>query len=198
MACFRTCSTCESRSQAPLCHYALRTISNRAEGTFARLRYILGGDRPSQTTHLTLFTARFHGAVLEAQDTKGGISRVAPPGPQSWLHSLPPILSEVPQTPISSCSKGSRGLSVWPRVLGIFTETAISPSPSLRQRPTRYAIRAGRNFTCIPCYQGRRLSLHLTRAPLGATGDDRLVDRQLHRRPTRSEEHTSELQSLRH
>ena len=29
-----------------------------AEGTFARLRYILGGDRPSQTAHLTLFTTR--------------------------------------------------------------------------------------------------------------------------------------------
>jgi hypothetical protein len=84
--------------------------------------------------------------VLEAQDTKGGISRAAPQGPQSLLHSLPPILSEVPQTPISGCSKGSRGLSVLPRVLGIFTETAISPSPSLRQRPTRYAIRAGRNL----------------------------------------------------
>ena len=111
-----------------------------------RLRYILGGDRPSQTTRLTLFTARIHGAMLEARDTKGGISRAAPQGPQSLLHSLPPILSEVPQTPISSCSKGSRGLSVLPRVLGIFTETAISPSPSLRQRSTRYAIRAGRNL----------------------------------------------------
>ena len=121
-------------------------IADHAEGTFVRLRYALGGDRPSQTTRLTLFTARIHGAVLEARDTKGGISRVAPQGPQSLLHSLPPILSEVPQTPISSCSKGSRGLSVWPRVLGIFTETAISPSPSLRQRPTRYAIRAGRNL----------------------------------------------------
>ena len=33
-----------------------------------------------------------------------------------------------------------------PRVLGIFTETAISPSPSLRQRPSRCAIRAGRNL----------------------------------------------------
>src|ERR671917_1704104 len=57
-ACFRTCSTCPSRSQAPLCLCALRTISNRAEGTFARLRYSLGGDRPSQTTHLTMFPAR--------------------------------------------------------------------------------------------------------------------------------------------
>src|ERR671919_3219757 len=154
MACFRTCSSCRSRSQAPLCHYALRTISNRAEGTFARLRYILGGDRPSQTTHLTLFPAPIQGAGLEARNIKGGISRLAPPGPKSWLHSLPPILSEMPQTPISSCSKGSRGLSVWPRVLGIFTETLISPSPSLRQRPSRYAIRAGRNFTLIPCFPG--------------------------------------------
>src|SRR5688500_18957188 len=57
-ACFRTCSTCLSRSQAPLCLCALRTISNRAEGTFARLRYTLGGDRPSQTAHLTLFPTR--------------------------------------------------------------------------------------------------------------------------------------------
>jgi hypothetical protein len=55
---FRTCSTCRSRSQAPLCLYTLRTISDRAEGTFARLRYILGGDRPSQTAHLTLFPVR--------------------------------------------------------------------------------------------------------------------------------------------
>ena len=55
---FRPCSTCMSRSQAPLCLYALRTISNRAEGTFGRLRYILGGDRPSQTAHLTLFPTR--------------------------------------------------------------------------------------------------------------------------------------------
>ena len=57
-SCFRTCSTCQSRSQAPLYLYALRTISNRAEGTFGRLRYILGGDRPSQTAYLTLFTPR--------------------------------------------------------------------------------------------------------------------------------------------
>ena len=47
-----------SRSQAPLCFYTLRTITDRAEGTFGSLRYILGGDRPSQTTHLTLFPDR--------------------------------------------------------------------------------------------------------------------------------------------
>jgi hypothetical protein len=44
------------------------------------------------------------------------------------------------------CSKGSRGLSVRSRVSGIFTATSISPSPWLRQRPSRYTIRAGRNL----------------------------------------------------
>ena len=52
---FPPCSTCQSCSQATLYFCALQTISNRLEVTFGRLRYILGGDRPSQTTHQTLF-----------------------------------------------------------------------------------------------------------------------------------------------
>src|SRR3954454_16034868 len=87
-----------------------------------------------------------NGSGLEAQNTKGGIPRLAPRGLASPLHSLPPILDNVHRTSTSNCSKGSRGLSVQPRVFGIFTETTISPDPSLRQRPSRYAIRAGRNF----------------------------------------------------
>src|SRR5699024_10341782 len=55
---FRPCSTCRSRSQAPLCLYTQSAISDRAEGTFALLRYSLGGDRPSQTTHHTLSLIR--------------------------------------------------------------------------------------------------------------------------------------------
>ena len=47
---------------------------------------------------------------------------------------------------MSSCSKGAQGLSVLPRVDGIFTAGAISLSPWLRQRGSRYAIRAGRNL----------------------------------------------------
>src|SRR3989339_992779 len=47
---------------------------------------------------------------------------------------------------MSGYSKGSRGLFVLPRVVGIFTRTSISPSPLLRQRSDRYAIRAGRNL----------------------------------------------------
>src|SRR6056300_1663153 len=51
---FRTCSTCQSHSQASLCHCTLRTVTKRAEDTFRSLRYFLGGDHPSQTTHQTL------------------------------------------------------------------------------------------------------------------------------------------------
>ena len=58
MTVFRLCSTCQSRSQAGLCHCTLRTISDRSEPTFARLRYFLGGDRPSQTTHHTMSCSR--------------------------------------------------------------------------------------------------------------------------------------------
>ena len=45
-----------------------------------------------------------------------------------------------------SYSEGSQGLSVPLRVLGIFTETTISPSSRLRQCGDRYTIRAGRNL----------------------------------------------------
>ena len=45
-----------------------------------------------------------------------------------------------------SYSKASRGLFVLLRVTRIFTSTSISPSPSLRQRPSRYAFHAGRNL----------------------------------------------------
>ncbi|SPT75802.1 Cell wall-associated hydrolase [Arcanobacterium haemolyticum] len=44
---FRTCSTCRSHSQAPLYTYTRHLIANQAEGTFERLRYHLGGNRPS-------------------------------------------------------------------------------------------------------------------------------------------------------
>ena len=55
---FRTCSRCLSCSQAPFCVCTRRLVSNQPEGTFACLRYFLGGDRPSQTTHQTLSNCR--------------------------------------------------------------------------------------------------------------------------------------------
>ena len=62
------------------------------------------------------------------------------------LQSLPPILYINHRNPISDYSKALRGLSVQSRVIRIFTYTTISPGPMLRQRPNRYAIRAGQNL----------------------------------------------------
>ena len=69
-----------------------------------------------------------------------------PPDLAARFHRLPPILHSFFQHPMSSCSKGAQGLSVLPRVLGIFTESAVSLSPWSRQWGDRYAIRAGRNL----------------------------------------------------
>ena len=55
------------------------------------------------------------------------------------LHKLQP-------DSMSSCSKAPRGLFVLVRTDGIFTANALSPSPSLRQCPHRYTIRAGQNL----------------------------------------------------
>ena len=146
LACFRTCSTCKSRSQAPFYQYALRMIADHAEGTIALLRYSFGGNRPSQTDPLTLFHARLHGTRLETQIHKTGISLLAPPQLTSQLQSLPAMLHMNNQIPISDYSKGSRGLSVLSRVSGIFTGTTTSPRFWLRQCSDRYTIRAGRNL----------------------------------------------------
>ena len=89
---FRLCSTYRSRSQAPFYLYALRLIANQAEGTIGLLRYSFGGDRPSQTTHLTLSTALIQGTVLGTIHAKSGISPLTPPDPKAWLQRLPPIL----------------------------------------------------------------------------------------------------------
>ena len=53
-------------------------ISIHAEPTFERLRYSLGGDRPSQTARLTVSPDQLHGRRLETQQLKGGIPTAAP------------------------------------------------------------------------------------------------------------------------
>ena len=53
--------------RAPLCLYTRRMITDHAEGTFESLRYNLGGDRPSQTTRLTLFLILIQGPRLESK-----------------------------------------------------------------------------------------------------------------------------------
>jgi len=59
---------------------------------------------------------------------------------------LPPILYIIYQNSMSGCSKAPWGLSVQSRVTYIFTGISISPGPSLRQCPSRYTFRAGRNL----------------------------------------------------
>jgi hypothetical protein len=44
-------------------------IADHAEGTFELLRYFLGGNRPSQTDHLTLFFAQIHGIEVRTPIT---------------------------------------------------------------------------------------------------------------------------------
>ena len=132
-----------SHSQAPLCYCTPRTVTKRAEGTFESLRYTFGGDHPSQTTHQTMSPAS---AGLDTEYRKGGISTLAPRELALPLQSLPPILHMTCEDSIPRYSKGARGLSVQSRVSGIFTAATVSPSPLLRQRSSRYTIRAGRNL----------------------------------------------------
>ena len=109
---FRLCSNRHSRSQAGLCHCTQQLISNQLEPTFARLRYSLGGDRPSQTTHHAGFRTRIHESRLDTREYKGGISRAPPRQLTLTFQWLPPILHMYSLIPLQSCSKGARGLSV--------------------------------------------------------------------------------------
>ena len=143
---FRTCSTCLSHSQAPFCYCTQWLISDQPEGTFERLRYFLGGDRPSQTAHLTMSPDSIQSRRLEFQYRKDGIPTATPQPPKRLFPSVPSILCMQHRNPILGYSKAPWGLSVLSRVTGIFTGTTISPGGLLRQCPNRYAIRAGQNL----------------------------------------------------
>ncbi len=77
---------------------------------------------------------------------KGGIPTMTPTKLAFYILSLPPILYIIYQNSMSGCSKAPWGLSVQSRVTCIFTGISISPGPSLRQCPSRYTFRAGRNL----------------------------------------------------
>ena len=100
---------------------------------------------------------------LESSLNQGGISLATPRRLAPTLQSLPPMLHRLRPDTMPSCSKAARGLSVLVRVNGIFTAIAISPGPSLRQYPYRYAIRAGRN---LPDKEFRYLRTLIVRAAI--------------------------------
>ncbi len=143
---FRPCSTCRSRSQAPLCLCTLRMISNHSEGNLWApplhfRRRPPQSNCPPDTVSRVDKTRR-----LEFQYSQGGIPPAPPPKLALRFQWLPPILYKLYQNSISGYSKAPRGLSVLSRVTCIFTGTIISPSLWLRQCPNRYTFRAGRNL----------------------------------------------------
>src|SRR5574338_186140 len=109
-SCFRTCLTCWSRSQPGFCLCTRPLTSKQSEPSFERLRYRLGGDRPSQTTRLPLSLLPLQGERLESQNAQGGISPLAPPSPKTRVQSLPPILRSTSHNSMKGYSKGARGL----------------------------------------------------------------------------------------
>ena len=143
---FRPCSACLPRSQARLCSCAPRTVADRPERTL-RAPPLLFRRRPPQSNYPPgTVRAPDEGGALGCRCGEGSIPRAPPRELAFPVRRLLPILYAPRLRPMPSCSKGSRGLSVLPQVIRIFTNNTISPGPWLRQRPSRYAIRAGRNL----------------------------------------------------
>ena len=92
MTVFRLCSTCQSHSQASLCHCTLRTISDRSELTFARLRYYLEATAQSNYPPYNVLMPD-DGNQLDTKKNKRGISLATPQKLTPLLQCLPPILN---------------------------------------------------------------------------------------------------------
>ena len=117
-----------------------------------------------------------NGPRLEPQTHQGGISTLAPQDLATLLQSLPPILHRSVQSPIQSYSKGSWGLSVFPRGDCIITNISTSLSLRRRQCGHRYAIRAGRN---LPDKEFRYLRTVIVTAAVYRGFDQELAPHQL-------------------
>ena len=143
---FRPCSRCLSRSQARLHSCALGTVADRPERTLCAPPLRFGRRPPQSNCPPGTVPEPVDGLGLGRRSREGSIPRAAPRGLAPPDLCLLPILYTRDQRPMPSCSEGSRGLSVLPRVSRIFTTSAISPGPWSRQRPSRCAFRAGRNL----------------------------------------------------
>ena len=129
MTCFRTCSRRHARSQAGLCHCTNLLMSDRISQPSCSSVTLWEETAPVKlpTRHCPQPGSRVY---VRTPAIKGGISRAAPRRLASTLQSLPYIKD---QCSVSSYSKGSRGLSVLPRVHCIFTASSISLSLGWRQ-----------------------------------------------------------------
>ena len=140
---FPACSGCLPPSQAPLCHCTLKAGYQSARGHLWKppLRFWRRPPQSNCPPNSVRTTC-----ALDLRRRKGRISRMAPHILAYMIQSLRPILHIRRPRSVLSCSKGSRGLFVPSRVIGIFTDTTISLGSWLRQRPDHYTIRAGRNL----------------------------------------------------
>ena len=97
---FRTCSTCLSRSQAPLC-FCTQKRDFRPRWGYLRTPPLLFRRRPPQSNYPPYNVPDpDNGPRLEFQIFQGGISRMAPLKLASELQSLPPILHKKIQNPL--------------------------------------------------------------------------------------------------
>ena len=114
---------------------------------YLRTPPLLFGRRPPQSNCLPCTVPDpVKGPRLEPQRRQAGISTSAPRHLAAPLQSLPAILHRQRHSPMQSYSKGSWGLSVFPRGDCIITNISTSLSLWRRQCGHRYAIRAGRNL----------------------------------------------------
>ena len=143
---FPTCSACGPRSRACLCSCTQEDGCRPSRADLCAPPLLFRRRPPQSNYPPGTVPGPVHGPGLGCQSDEGGIPRATPRRLAPAVLGLPPILYTSDRQPMPSCSKGSRGLSVLPRVSRIFTTSAISPGPWSRQRPNRYAIRAGRNL----------------------------------------------------
>ncbi len=95
---FRLCSTCQSHSQASLCHCTLRRFLT-SELTFARS--VLFGRRPPQSNYPPYNVLMpDDGYQLDVKKNKRGISLVTPQKLTLLLQCLPPMLNMFFLTPM--------------------------------------------------------------------------------------------------
>src|SRR4029078_4881946 len=89
---FRLCSTCQSRSQAGLCHFTLTDRFQPSLGQHRAPPLLFGGRPPQSNSPPQRVPAPDNGARLDSRKQQGGISQVTPPKLAPGLQSLPPIL----------------------------------------------------------------------------------------------------------
>src|SRR5262245_46223267 len=112
LTCFRTCSTCQSRSQARVCQCTL-SDDFRPWEAYLRTPPLLFGIRPPQSNCLPCTVpGPDDDPRLEPQTDQAGISTLTPRTLAGPLQSLPAILHRSVHSPMQSYSKGARGLSV--------------------------------------------------------------------------------------